>query len=339
MLMKAREGDFLENFDGAIFDVKGLIHPPDRIAAFIRYFPNEKGIRIRDGIVYSKVYSFSDRYAVLRERWPEYIVHDPVFDETVCEVPAAEVKIHYGPVDKLRLLKNRSTLDPLENKALKFATLLKEDSNISWSTIGISGSILVNLHRADSDIDAIIYGSANCRNVHTALENMLDDPQSLFKRYTKRDLKGLFKFRSKDTAATFEDFVRTESRKCLQGKFAGADYFLRFVKEWVEIEEQYGELQYKNVGYAKIKATISDDSESIFTPCIYLLEHVAVVSGQRAHPITKIASFRGRFCEHAIRGETVIAQGKVEHVRDLKRNREYFRLLIGNKPSDFMALV
>jgi predicted nucleotidyltransferase len=275
----------------------------------------------------------------LKERWPGYIVHDPVFDETVCEVPAAEVKIHHKPMDKLRLLKNRSTLDMLESKALHLATLLKENSNIPWSAIGISGSILVNLNRADSDIDAIIYGSANCRKVHAALQDMLNDPQSLFKRYNKRDLKGLFKFRSKDTAAAFEDFVRTESRKCLQGKFAEAGYFVRFVNGWDEIEEQYCELQYKNVGYAKIKAIIADDSESIFTPCRYLLEHVAVVSGPKLHQITEIASFRGRFCEHAKRGETVIAQGKVEHVTDLKRDREYFRLLIGNKPSDCMALV
>ena len=337
--MKAREGDFLENYDGAIFDVKGLIHPSDRIVAFIRYFPDDRGNRIRNGRVYSKVYAFSERYAVLKERWPRYIVHDPVFDETVCEVPATEVQAHYKPVDKLCLLKNCLTLDLLESKALDFATLLKENSNIPWSAIGISGSILVNLHRTASDIDAIIYGSADCRKVHAALQDVLNDPSSLFKRYSKCDLKNLFKFRSKDTAATFEDFVRTESRKSLQGKFAEADYFLRFVKDWDEVEEQYCEIQYKNVGYAKIKATIADDSESIFTPCRYLLEHVAVVSGPNLPPITEIASFRGRFCEHARRGEKIIAQGKVEHVTDLKRDREYFRLLIGNKPSDCMTVV
>lgn len=54
--------------------------------------------------------------------------------------------------------------------------------------------------------------------------------------------------------------------------------------------------------------------------------------------IEEIASFRGRFCEQARNGETVIAQGKVEQVTDRKQNREYFRLLLGNKPSDYMLL-
>jgi len=49
-------------------------------------------------------------------------------------------------------------------------------------------------------------------------------------------------------------------------------------------------------------------------------------------------SFLGRFCEQAKKGERVRAQGKVEHVRDYRKNNEYFRLLIGNKPSDYMIL-
>lgn len=35
----AVEGDFIENKDGIIFDVKGFLHPVDRIIAYIRYVP------------------------------------------------------------------------------------------------------------------------------------------------------------------------------------------------------------------------------------------------------------------------------------------------------------
>jgi len=47
--MTAREGDLIENLDECIFDVKGLIHPPNRVIAFIRYVPDANGNRERDG--------------------------------------------------------------------------------------------------------------------------------------------------------------------------------------------------------------------------------------------------------------------------------------------------
>ncbi|MEM2880194.1 MAG: hypothetical protein QXU19_06330, partial [Candidatus Bathyarchaeia archaeon] len=85
-------------------------------------------------------------------------------------------------------------------------------------------------------------------------------------------------------------------------------------------------------------AVVVDDSESIFTPCTYKIENVKNVEGPKLQPIKEIVSFRGRFCEQARKGETVVAQGKIEHVVDRRNGSEYFRLLIGNKPSDFMVL-
>jgi predicted nucleotidyltransferase len=336
--MKAREGDLLENCDGAIFDVKGLVHPQDRIVAFIRFFPEEKGDRKKNALTYRKVYSLSDRYSLLREKFPTYLVHDPVFDETLCEVPFNKVKKHFEPVKKLQQLRRSKTLDAVENKALQLAELLKQNSNIPWSTIGISGSILAELYKIGSDVDPIVYGSANCRRVHSSLQEMANDPHSPVRIYNQNELRSLFDFRSKDTAMDFEEFVRTESRKAFQGKFTKTDYFIRFVKSWDEIDEKYGDTQYKNSGYAKIRATVVDDSESIFTPCRYAIKSTDIIEGPKLSPITEIASFRGRFCEQARTAETVIAQGKVERVTDSKRDQEYYRLLIGNKPSDYMVL-
>ena len=108
-------------------------------------------------------------------------------------------------------------------------------------------------------------------------------------------------------------------------------------RDWNETKTEYGAVRYKNVGYAKIRALIEDDSEAIFTPCTYKIKNVETHEGVH-FPIEEISSFRGRFCEHTRTGEAVIAQGKVERVTDDRQNREYFRLLLGNKPSDFMVL-
>jgi len=338
MLMRAREGDFVESVDRLIFDVKGLVHPKNKVIAFIRYFPEKKGLRERGKSTYSKVYSLSERSRFLSEKFPKYIVYDPVLDEELCEIPVDSVKYHYKPTEKLVELRNSDSLDEIESLALQLAKLLKETAKIPWDAIGISGSIMVGLHTPSSDIDPIVYGSENCRKVHSALRNLLKEKNSAFKPYTLKDLKDLFDFRSKDTVMSYEDFVRSESRKVLQGKFLQRDYFIRSVKDWSEVDEQYGDIRYVNVGYAKVEATVTDDSESIFTPCVYRVSDVRVLEGTQIKSVEEIASFRGRFCEQARTGEAVIAQGKVERVIDNRQDREHYRLLLGNRPSDYMIL-
>ncbi len=332
---KACEGDLIETFEGVIFDVKGFTHPSGRIIAYIRFIPDSKGNRRRDGLTYRKVYALHERYAILRSRFPRYLVYDEVFDEELCEVPIKEVKCHYKPVERLRGLRVSKDLDEIEAKALQFIKMLKEEANVSWNKLGISGSILVRLHKQNSDIDPIVYGSENCRRVHLALSNLMSEG-NLVKSYSREELKQLFNFRN--TKISFEDFIRTESRKVFQGKFMQHDFFVRFVKDWEEMEGvEYGATRYKALGYARIKAVVTDDSEAIFTPCNYKINCVELLEGVNVGPIKEISSFRGRFCEQARVGEVIIAQGKVELVH--KENEdEYYRLLLGNKPSDYMIL-
>jgi hypothetical protein len=337
--MKAREGDFIETAAGLIFDVKGLIHPPNRVVAFIRYFPDEKGERTRNGLAYGKVYSLSKRYEMLGKRFPQYLIHDPVFDEALCEVPTNDVKKHYKPMKKLQELRSSKELNALESKALLLVELVKEKAGVSWNMIGISGSILIGMHTAGSDVDPVVYGSESCKKAHSALVDFLREENGLFRSYDREDLKGLFDFRSKDTRTDFENFVRTESRKVMQGKFMGTEYFFRFVKDWNEIEENYGDIQYQNVGVVRVEATVADDSEAIFTPCAYEIDNTRILQGPEVGNIEEIVSFRGRFCEQARIGEKIVAEGKVERVIDKRQSREHYRLLLGNRPSDFMVLV
>ncbi|MEM2546941.1 MAG: hypothetical protein QXM37_04860, partial [Candidatus Bathyarchaeia archaeon] len=326
--MQLVEGFLIESVEGAIFDVKGLVHPPGKIIAFPRFIPDKKGSRIRNGVVYSKVYGLSKRFAFLEEAIPNYVVYDPVFDDKLCEVPLENVKKVYSPIECLEKLREGISLDNLEMKALQCSKILREKAKVPWEKLGVSGSVLVGLHIDTSDIDLVVYGAENCRKVHKTLKRLLEG-NTPFKPYSLEDLRRLFAFRSKDTLMSFEDFVKVESRKAFQGRFMNRDYFIRFVKDWNEIGEKYGDVHYKNCGYAKVEAVVVDDTEAIFTPCTYKIEDIKVVEGPKLEPINEIVSFRGRFCEQAGKGETVVAQGKIEHVMDCRSGREYFRLLIG----------
>jgi predicted nucleotidyltransferase len=336
--MRAREGDLIKTKSNVVFDVKGLVHPKSKIIAFPRFIPTPQGTRQGKDSTYGKVYSLDERFKFLQENHPDLIVFDPVFGETLCEVPVNDIAEHYQPAEKLALLRTSKHLNTLEDKALRLAEALKKEADIPWSAIGISGSILAGLTTEKSDIDPIVYGAESCRKAYAALQKLLKYKDSEFKPYSRPELQDLFDFRSKDTQMSFEDFVLVESRKAFQGKFMGTDYFIRFVKDWSQTNEQYGDVCFKNSGYAKIKAKIADSSDSLFTPCTYKVESVKVVEGPRLEPIREIVSFRGRFCLQAENGEAVEAQGKVELVTNKKNPGEFYRLILGNKPSDYMVL-
>lgn len=336
--MRAREGDLIKTGDNVIFDVKGLVHPPDKIVAFPRYIPDPSGIRGTPGETYTKVYNLAERFVYLQKIAPLLIVGDPVFGEKLCEVPIAQVTKHYDPIKTLAKLRKASKLMPLEQKVVMLAEELHDAASIPWSSIGISGSVMAGMFTLQSDIDPLVYGSQNSRKAYTALQNLLKTKTSHFKPYTKAELGTLFDFRSKDTIMTLEDFEQVETRKAFQGKYNGTDYFVRFVKDWKETTEQYGDVCYQNAGYAKVAATVTDDSEALFTPCTYKLENVKVIEGPKLESIQEVASFRGRFCEQAKPGEKILVQGKVEQVTDKRQNRSYHRIIIGNQPADFMAL-
>ena len=66
-----REGDFVETTEGLIFDVKGLVHPPERVIAFLRYYPSKNGKRERDGQQYDKVYHLAERFDFLKQHYSQ----------------------------------------------------------------------------------------------------------------------------------------------------------------------------------------------------------------------------------------------------------------------------
>jgi predicted nucleotidyltransferase len=335
--LKPREGDFIETLDHIILDVKGLVHPPERVVAFIRYVPDPAGDRRRNGETYRKVYPLAERYRLLRQKYSHYLVFDPVFNEYLNEVPIELIKRHYDPRQRLIELRNKAGLDGVESQALKLIELLKEESNIAWSKLGISGSVLVRLHRPTSDIDLIVYGRKSCLSVYETLRKLLTEKQGPLKSYNNKDLKELYGARLMDTIMPLGDFLRIEKRKVLQGKFKERNYFIRLVKDWDEVKECYGDTLYKSMGYAKIKAVVVDDSEAIFTPCRYEIDKVQVIKGKKNAPIKEVTSFRGRFCEQAKLGERIEAQGKLEEVYEKDGTKNY-RLLLGGRLTDYMIV-
>jgi predicted nucleotidyltransferase len=332
----AIESHYLETEEGLFFAVKGLIHPPDRIVGCLRYFPDPKGDRQKEGFHYTRLYHFAEQVQFLQEHYPQYLAFEPTIQATLQSVPLQAIRRVFDPRVRLQELSRQDERDPLEEDAWAFTNQLHEISGISPTSLGISGSLLIGLHLSRSDLDVTVHGAQNCRSLHQALRRVLLGTSENISRLDEQGMEALYTERSADTRMAHNQFFRSERDKVIQGQFQGRTYFIRFLKELEETGETYGSLRYSPEGKAEIQGVISDDQDAIFTPCRYALGDVNFLNGSPVNDLREIVSYRGRFCEQAWRGDTVQAFGTLELVRE-SSGRSWHRLLLGNHVEDTMV--
>ena len=326
----------MQTSDGLLFDVKGLLHPPDRIVAYLRYYPDNRGTRSRHGVRYVKVYDLTKRRLLLEKRWPRYLYYDEVQGRELQGVPKDRIRRLYSPQQRVETLLRSKRKDALEASAARLVEVLARESGLSLRHFGISGSLLVDLHREGSDLDIIVYGLTAAQRVQRALA-ILQAGNRTFHAYGLRDLRRLYLRRGLQEAISFRDFKLQERRKMFQGRFLRHDYFIRCVKNWEEVIERYGDTRFVPLGECTISAQIADDTESLLTPCRYLLTQVDVLAGNCPCRPSQVVSFRGRFAEQARRGERIFARGRLE--KAWSKDSEYYRLVVGEEPTDVLRTI
>ncbi|MCZ7662373.1 MAG: nucleotidyltransferase domain-containing protein [Thermoleophilia bacterium] len=332
---EAVEGFALRTKDGLIFTVKGTVHPPDAIVAYLRYIPDRGGDREHEGARYRRVYGFEEQEDALRARWPTYLRSDPMFGVRLQAVPTEDIRCVYDPRRRLQDLSDRGPADQLEEAALGLTELLRDTARVPLQALGVSGSVLLGLHRPESDIDIVVYGEEESRAVHGALFDLLDQPSAPVRRPQGDELAAIHEMHRSDTPLSPIDFARLQARKVNEGRFRGRPYFIRFVKRRDQVAERYGDPRYESLEPALIRARVEDQGEALFTPCCYPVVEVSFLEGTPTEDLRQIVSFRGRFADQAKRGDWVLARGRLERVHSL-RLPGFSRLAVGGQPGDYL---
>lgn len=338
---KVRTRDFIYTKDELYFASTNYIHPSDRYISFLRYIPDPKGDREKNGVKYKKV-SSTESYDYLRENYPDYLFFSDVTNVEMMGVPRDKVERIIKPEN--RLLGLKKTLEngekiknqELVTKLIDLADFFHYKANISYENLGISGSILAGLHKKDtSDLDFVVFGLENHRKAIATFKKVKG--QEVYIKEIDKTLKldgitddywdFVYNKRINDFSLTKSEFKWYENRKSNRGTINGTLFDILATKNYDEIEGKWGDPIYEPLGISKIECDIKSALGAFDNPSLYTIENVEVLEGVEV-PISEVVSFTHTYAGEVIDDEHVIAKGKVEKVI-YENGSQHYRIVVG----------
>ncbi|MFW9832531.1 MAG: nucleotidyltransferase domain-containing protein [Candidatus Thorarchaeota archaeon] len=316
------EGYFIITTDGLIFEVKGIVHPKDRVIAYLRYVPTQSG--------YQKVYDLNERENYLRTNYASYLWFSEPHGRVVQSVPYTSIETILSPIDRLTSLRNNiGKITDLEQASINLVEKLVKSTGIENTDIGITGSQLIGIAKKNSDIDLVVYGLKTCQEFYSRLSQNISSIAGI-QRYTGNLLDDHVSFRWGAHTEMKSLLREIERVKVLQGLFEGYHFFIRLVKTTDDLDYVYGDFSFQMKGQNLVSGIVTDDSNSMFTPCEYLVECGEVPN------LRKLVSYRGRFTEQISKGMAFEARGRLEMVTNHKDGDQYLQLVMGELPTDYL---
>jgi predicted nucleotidyltransferase len=343
-----KDHEYVQTKEGLFFCVVGYTHPPDRVISYLKYVPSPRGKwgrgnrRFRRILSYYSVPSLLKTFQLLKGRYPQYLYDSHVFNIEMSAVPLNYVKAYYSPREKLNRLFEASKLDSLQQKVVELVSLLSEESGVPANLFGITGSMLIDIHRSDfSDIDLTIHGLENSQALREALLCLLRKRGTPIKRLSGKTLEIWCKNKSALHPITVEEAKGFYKRKWNRGLYKGKQFSIHPIKLDEEVTEKYGDRVFIPQGIVEARATVSDTTDAMFLPSTYSVEEVTVMTGPRVIDIREVATYEGLYADLAKVGEKIIVKGKLEKVLDKRTSEEYHRILVGSPEAagtDFIRL-
>ena len=321
-----RDGDIFVTKEFFIFYVFGYEHPKNLVFSFLKYIPFKLKphfpIRFlrqtwKLGNVElarpEKLYTAQNYQKLLetfRNRFPQYTYFCPYRGKEVISVPLEQIEKVYVPKKYLQRLFEKKRKDHLQKLALELITLLATESKVPLEDFGIHGSIALNMHTTKSDIDFVVYGSKNFRN----LENTID------KLAEEGTLKYVFT-KKLDTARKY------------RGRYKNKLFMYNAVRKIGETNVQYGNHKYVAMRNVTFSCEVVDDSEAMFRPAIYQIKNYQPLDStsklSEDEIPTKIVSMIGYYRNVARHGEKIKVSGTLERVENVETGETTYQVVVG----------
>jgi hypothetical protein len=334
---KFRDRDFIQTREGFFFCVVGPFHPSDRVISYLKYVPSNLGVwggrrkRFKRVMRAYTIPSLMETFSLLERDHPHYLFYSPFYNITMTAVPHKYIAEHYKPEEKLAQLLQATRLDPLQKKLKRFASFLAEISGVPLGSLGVTGSILLNIHRPEfSDIDLTVYGFKNSLAVKRALTEAYFSPSFAVRRLEGEALKAWCEGKARSYPLTVGEASRIHQRKWNIGLFEDTPFSIHPVKLEQEVEEAYGESVYHPIAPVTVRAVVRDNTDAVFLPSVYRVQEVTIIEGPQVPDIREVVSYEGLYSDLAEVGEPIMARGKLERVLHKRTGQRHHRVLVGS---------
>jgi len=321
-----RDGDILITKDNLIFYVFGYEHPKGRVLSFLKYIPSElkphfqlrflkKRWTLGDVELFrpEKLYTvqnFQRFLETFRKHLPNYLYFCSFRGKEIVSVPLQLIKKVYVPSECLQTLVEKKRKDRLQRLALELTAFLSDESGVPLKDFGIHGSVALNMHNVESDIDLVVYGSHNFRNLEKTIKKLVDEG-TLTYIFNKR-IDRMWRHR---------------------GRYTGQRFVYNAVRKADEIVSKYGDHKYSPVKSFTFSCQVANDNEAMFRPAVYYITDYQPLDSAskltKNEKPAKVVSMIGCYRNVVRRGERAMVLGMLERVENVKTGEVSYQVVVG----------
>jgi hypothetical protein len=325
------DGDTFVTKDGFIMNTFGYEHPEDRVFAFLKYIP-AKYKELFNVEMLERTWNFGGNQLFRAERlytarnyqafieafrknFPDYLYFCPYRNKELITAPYELIRQVFVPKDRLVWLENLPKRDKLQQIALDLIRLISKESAVALSDLGVHGSIALQMHTPESDIDFVVYGTENFRLVEETIARLVDAGKLSY-------IMG----------------NRIEAARKFQGRYRGKIFMYNATKQPQQVKEKYGAYRYIPLEPVRFQATVSDDTETMYRPSTYKISGYKPLYDPSELDLDKIpvqvVSNIGLYRNVARCGNDIKVSGKLERVESTTSSEVFYQVVVGTATSE-----
>ena len=325
------DGDTFVTKDGFVFNTFGYEHPDDRVFAFLKYIPAEFKALFNVHMLErtwkygetqlfraEKLYTaknYKTFIETFRKNFPDYVYYCLLRNKELITAPLNLIDRVFVPKDRLAALRQVKKPDSLQKLALELINMLSEASGVGLDDFGIHGSIALDMHAPESDIDFVVYGSENFRVVEETIARFVN-------------------------AGKLSYIVsnRLDATRKFQGRYKGKIFMYNATRKPEEVKTRYGMFRFSSIDPVRFQCTVSDDTEAMFRPATYKITNYKPLDAQSELLLDKIpdrvVSNIGCYRNVARQGSEIKVAGQLERVEAIKTGAVHYQVVVGTATSE-----
>jgi predicted nucleotidyltransferase len=309
----------------------GYEHPESRVFSFLKYIPSEfqelfhvemleRTWKFENRTLFraEKLYTaenYKSFIETFRKNFPHYLYFCPFRNKELISSPIEKIDRVFVPKECLQQILKMERHDRIQKMALDLINMLSKESGVKLANFGMHGSIALNMHSEESDIDFVVYGSGNFRVVEETIERLVS--------------AGILRY-------TFGN--KLDRARKFKGKYQDKIWMFTAARLPEEITAKYGEYRFTPISSLKFQCTVSDDTEAIFRPAIYMINDYLPMEakselGKELVPNCVVSNI-GCYRNIARTGDKIKVAGVLERVESTKTGSVQHQVVVGTATTE-----